>query len=69
MDGSVWFGRARNEASRGTALARIIRVVSIWHIRARERSRLAALTERDLRDIGISRAEQRRECGKPFWRP
>jgi uncharacterized protein YjiS (DUF1127 family) len=49
--------------------ARIIGALSVWRARARQRGSLAALSERDLRDIGVTRVEQRRECAKPFWRP
>jgi uncharacterized protein YjiS (DUF1127 family) len=67
MDGSAWVDRRRDATARDNPLARVIKVVSVWRARARERCCLAALTERDLRDIGISRVEQRRECDKPFW--
>ena len=36
--------------------------------RSRGRSSLTELDDRLLRDIGISRAEARRESSKPFWR-
>lgn len=36
--------------------------------RSRERAQLAALDERMLRDIGISRGDVLREINKPFWR-
>ena len=36
--------------------------------RARQRQVLAALDDRVLRDIGLSRAAAEREAGKPFWR-
>ena len=35
--------------------------------RVRERRALAALDDRMLRDIGISRADAERETSKPFW--
>ncbi len=34
----------------------------------RQRSTLAALDDRQLRDIGLGRAAARREAEKPFWR-
>jgi uncharacterized protein YjiS (DUF1127 family) len=34
-----------------------------------ERTQLRALSDRDLRDIGISRYDALREARKPFWRP
>lgn len=36
-------------------------------LRSRGRSSLTELDDRLLRDIGISRAEARRESNKPFW--
>jgi uncharacterized protein YjiS (DUF1127 family) len=69
MDGSTWVARRREEEPRRLALARIIDAVSVWRDRARQRCLLAALSERDLRDIGVTRVEQRGECAKPFWRP
>lgn len=37
--------------------------------RGRQRRRLAELDDYLLRDIGVTRAEARRECAKPFWKP
>lgn len=39
-----------------------------WRERARERHILAGLTDRELRDIGVTRVEVWREVSKPFWR-
>jgi uncharacterized protein YjiS (DUF1127 family) len=39
-----------------------------WRSRARERAELAALDDRMLADIGISRAEAEFLANKPFWR-
>jgi len=39
-----------------------------WIERARQRKALAALDDHQLRDIGITRLDAARECGKPFWR-
>ncbi len=40
-----------------------------WQERARMRRGLAAMDDRLLRDIGLTRAQASREFGKPFWRP
>jgi uncharacterized protein YjiS (DUF1127 family) len=40
-----------------------------WQERAESRRLLARLDDRLLRDMGVSRADVERECGKPFWRP
>jgi len=39
-----------------------------WRRRVRDRAELAALDDRALRDIGISRAEAIHLSSKPFWR-
>jgi uncharacterized protein YjiS (DUF1127 family) len=36
--------------------------------RWRERRILEALSDRELRDIGVSRSEALAEAAKPFWR-
>jgi uncharacterized protein YjiS (DUF1127 family) len=36
--------------------------------RSRQRRALAALDDRLLKDIGLSRADVERECSRPFWR-
>jgi uncharacterized protein YjiS (DUF1127 family) len=43
--------------------------IELWLDRARERRRLAQLTDRELRDIGLNRYEARHESRKPFWSP
>lgn len=40
-----------------------------WQARAAERTRLASMDDRMLRDIGLSRADIARESAKPFWTP
>lgn len=39
-----------------------------WRERSRARARLAAIGDRDLRDLGISPAQADFEAGKPFWK-
>ena len=46
-----------------TACARLLR----WHELTRQRRALLALSERMLKDIGISRAEAEREASRAFW--
>jgi uncharacterized protein YjiS (DUF1127 family) len=43
-------------------------MIALWIERTRQRDALAGLDDRQLRDIGITRAEAARECEKPFWR-
>ena len=39
-----------------------------WRRRAEERRALAAMSMRDLRDIGLTPLDAWREANKPFWR-
>jgi uncharacterized protein YjiS (DUF1127 family) len=43
-------------------------VIASWIGRVRQRNALATLDDRMLQDIGITRYDAARECGKPFWR-
>ena len=45
-----------------------LRILSIWIQRARQRRCLAGLSDRSLKDIGISRCDALHEARKPFWR-
>jgi uncharacterized protein YjiS (DUF1127 family) len=47
---------------------RMKRVVAGWRHRARSRHELANLSDRQLRDIGLSRYSANFESAKPFWR-
>ena len=47
---------------------RILFTLALWHHRHRSRRHLAALDDRELDDIGLSRAERWAECAKRFWR-
>ncbi|SOC04741.1 DUF1127 domain-containing protein [Rhodobacter maris] len=42
--------------------------VTLWFRRARTRAHLAQLGAEALRDIGVTEAERRAECGLWFWR-
>jgi uncharacterized protein YjiS (DUF1127 family) len=42
--------------------------VAFWIGRAHQRRALAELDDKMLQDIGITRYDAARECGKPFWR-
>ena len=46
----------------------IAETLRVWRYRIRERDGMAALTERDLRDARLSRADVQAEIAKPFWR-
>ena len=40
---------------------------AVWRARASERQALAVMTDRELRDIGLSPGEAIAESRKPFW--
>jgi uncharacterized protein YjiS (DUF1127 family) len=46
----------------------LLRTLTTWHDRHRQRQRLADLNDHLLRDIGITRAQALAEHDKPFWR-
>lgn len=55
-------------ARRGTALlSSVMTRLSAWYWSARTRRQLAELDAHGLRDIGLSEADRRRECARPFW--
>jgi uncharacterized protein YjiS (DUF1127 family) len=47
----------------------IVATLALWRHRSRSRRHLAALDDRELADIGLSRAERWIECQKRFWEP
>jgi uncharacterized protein YjiS (DUF1127 family) len=42
--------------------------IAEWQRRARQRAELTRLDARELKDIGISRAQAEAEAAKPFWK-
>ncbi len=50
------------------AIRRPAAVWRLWRRRLSARRELASLSERDLGDIGLSRAAVADEIAKPFWR-
>jgi uncharacterized protein YjiS (DUF1127 family) len=49
-------------------VAAVQHLATEWLRRARSRAELAQMSDRDLRDIGVTRAEVAHESAKPFWR-
>ncbi|MBO0718280.1 MAG: DUF1127 domain-containing protein [Rhizobiales bacterium] len=50
------------------AWARIGSELGEWRRRLRDRRALAAMSDRSLRDIGLTRYDAACEASKPFWR-
>jgi len=70
MDGGRWTQwEWQRTTARQPRWREVLGCISLWRDRARQRRQLAALDERSLADIGISRCDVRRECDKPFWEP
>lgn len=55
-------------AGRPSLLIRVVDLVLDWSDRARDRHQLGGLTDSELKDIGLSRADVTMETSKPFWR-
>ena len=51
----------------GLSLSRLVSLIGRAMERRRQRRDLMELTDRELRDIGISPAQARREAGRSFW--
>ena len=49
-------------------LHRVCRKLKCWRERTRQRRLLAGLSDRELKDIAVSRVDALREADKPFWR-
>jgi uncharacterized protein YjiS (DUF1127 family) len=45
-----------------------IALFGLWRRRSRDREVLAAMSKRELQDIGMTPWEARCEANKPFWR-
>lgn len=47
---------------------RWIALIDLWRHRLRDRRELMMMSDRELRDIRLTRCEVLREAEKPFWR-
>jgi len=47
--------------------SQLLTLLLTWHRRARSRRELAALSDTQLRDVGLNRDIIKREAEKPFW--
>jgi uncharacterized protein YjiS (DUF1127 family) len=50
------------------AVVGVFEQLAVWQDRRRQRSTLARLDDRMLRDIGLTYADVEGEIAKPFWR-
>ncbi|MGK9164660.1 DUF1127 domain-containing protein [Inquilinus limosus] len=50
------------------AFAGLRQIFGLWLRRARTRRQLDALSDHELRDLGLDRGAALREAAKPFWR-
>ncbi len=48
-------------------IARILRAIGNWHAKRESRRVLQFLTDDELRDIGVTRSEARKEVSKSFF--
>jgi uncharacterized protein YjiS (DUF1127 family) len=60
--------RARRGSSWAHIVQRAVDLVLTWRRRARDRQQLQSLSDRMLRDIGLTRADVFAEASKHFWR-
>jgi uncharacterized protein YjiS (DUF1127 family) len=71
MRSKTW-SEIHQQSARRTAfdgvMAVVLRGVAESLRRARQRRDLAALSDHNLRDIGLTRGDVEIEIGKPFWR-
>ena len=55
-------------ASLAVSVQDVLSTIQIWRGRARARRELAALSERELQDMGTNWSSIADEVSKPFWR-
>ena len=62
-----YFVRPTRTKAVGGLVTRLFDHLFTWLDRARQRRHLGELDDRQLRDIGLSRAEVEHEVSRPFW--
>jgi uncharacterized protein YjiS (DUF1127 family) len=66
--GASRVGSRRARYAPPSVAQRVLWTLREWRRRARDRSQLAQLDDRMLRDIGLTRADAEFLSNKPFWR-
>lgn len=64
----IWTTAVTEGQGTAEALRRLYETLEVWYQRGRQRQQLARLTDWQLRDIGITRAQAEQEARRPFWR-
>ncbi len=59
---------SRHVRTTSVVLRVVMARVGAWRLRQRQRALLASLSDTELQDIGVSRAQANFEAEKPFWR-
>lgn len=73
MNTKTWIATGRNTPSHRPGALSIL-AVGLWrfmrsgYARARQRRSLVALSDHQLRDVGLTRSDVEQEVIKPFWR-
>lgn len=67
MKGQKGYALISREGGATSVLQRWLLHPLRWYELARQRRELAALTDGDLKDIGLSRADILAESERPFW--
>jgi uncharacterized protein YjiS (DUF1127 family) len=69
VEGGVFAANGRSiTACLAMTIAAVRRRLAAWESVAQGRAELARMSDRDLQDMGVSRATAVAEARKPFWR-
>ena len=63
-----WVGQRDAIGALSDAGRHVVATLREWRRRSRERAELAALDDRTLKDIGLTRPDAEFLANKPFWR-
>lgn len=65
---SAQFSASSAAAVPARLLRGAVETLLAWQHRVAERQQLAALSDYDLKDVGLTRSDAQMEADKPFWR-